>query len=290
MKLRIISDLHLDVNFNVPLSLEDKDVFTLIAGDVAGDPSVAVKWLRENVHNGIVVAGNHMVYNKTKMPIEDLREFYAGEFPVENCLTYLDCLTEEGVFTKEVNGILFMGSTLYTDYKLPVSAYLKGTSAADDSVDVRMNMLFGQRFLNDFVWGTTRDGGADRIYLTPEHYLKWFEKTLKLFDDKLTEIEKTRIGLPVVIVTHHGPSTGCIAKQYIGSSVNSSFVSDLDWFIKKHPSIKLWNCGHVHNRFAFKVGSCLVVANPRGYCRVGETKNWNPNLTVDTDSWEIENE
>lgn len=35
MKLRIISDLHVDVNHSIPLEYDD-DVFTVVCGDISG--------------------------------------------------------------------------------------------------------------------------------------------------------------------------------------------------------------------------------------------------------------
>lgn len=289
MNIRIISDMHIDVNAMKPLELKDRDTFTVVAGDVAGDPIVASAWLRDNVRNGIVVAGNHIVYNRRSMTIEDIREHFAKEMPVDGNLAYLDCLTKSGVFCKEVDGILFMGSTLYTDYG---SNFYPAQKFQPIDDHVKQEMVEGRRFLNDFRFGRTSesfesDGSPTR--LLPQHYLKWFRETLRKFDEKLTDVEKTCPQKQVVIVTHHCPSTKCIAPQYRDSSVNFSFVSDLEWFIEKHPSIRLWACGHVHNRFAVKVEQCLVVANPRGYCRAGEDKNWNQNLTVDSNTWQIIN-
>lgn len=282
--------MHTDVNAGKPLELKDKDTFTLVAGDVSGNPIKACEWLHDNVRNGIVVGGNHMVYNKMNMTVESLREYFTMEMPPESNLTYLDCLATDGTFFKEVNGIMFLGSTLYTDYKLPLPSYFDSSS---DEKTIMSNMLEGRRFLNDFRWGRVRkDGYADDDEtepLTPEHYLKWFNETLEKFDNKLMDVEHNSPGMSVVIVTHHCPSTKCIAPYYRDSYVNASFVSDLEWFIKKHPSIKLWACGHVHNRFVFNVGQCLVVANPRGYCRAREDGEWNQDLTVNSDVWQLIN-
>lgn len=288
MHIRIISDMHIDVNATKSLELNDRDTFTVVAGDVAGDPIVASAWLKDNVRNGIVVAGNHIVYNRRHMTVEAIREHFAKEMPPTGNLTYLDCLAKDGVFCKEVDGILFMGSTLYTDYDSGYDPTKRIQRPLDDVM--RQNMLNGRYFLNDFRFGRTTesfesDGSPTK--LLPQHYLKWFRDTLCKFNDKLNEIEKADPQKQVVVVTHHCPSLKCIAPEYKGSAVNSSFVSDLDWFIEKHPSIKLWACGHVHNRFIFNVGQCLVVANPRGYCRAGEDRSWNENLTVDSNTWKI---
>ena len=284
MNIRVISDLHVDVNRSNPLELDDKNTFTVVAGDVTGDPYAAVRWLKDNVHNGIVVAGNHIVYNKMNMAVESIRDYFAMEMPIESNLTYLDCLAEGRTFYKGVGGILFLGSTLYTDYGLPLPPQFNAHSPEQI---VTANMREGKRFLNDFVWGNARKNDDEIEPLAPKHYLNWFNETIDAFDKKLAEVERVNPDAKVVVVTHHCPTVKCVAPHYRGSSVNSSFVSDLEWFIEKHPSIKLWVCGHVHNRFFVKVGQCSVVANPRGYCCANEDSGWNQNLTIDSNTWNI---
>ena len=204
-KFRVISDLHMDINSKYPFAIEDKDTFTLVAGDTSGEPYLITckcgnsavgihignyekaikfvgenrvrakfvydktegswkyngksvtednsgisisengiipreegcvsnindgdeivliiknveKWLRKNVKNGLIVAGNHLVYNRFGLSIEEHKRRLAKKFPIGDSFSFLD--NSVGVMTKEVDGILFIGSTLYTDYKLPVS-------------------------------------------------------------------------------------------------------------------------------------------------------------------------
>ena len=63
MKIRILSDLHLDVNSKYPFSLKDKDTFTILCGDTSGDPEITKKWIDDNIKSGVFVCGNHLVYN-----------------------------------------------------------------------------------------------------------------------------------------------------------------------------------------------------------------------------------
>lgn len=75
MKIRLISDLHIDINSNYPLDLHRdgaNDVYTLIAGDICGSPAMAVEWVKKNVHQGALISGNHDVYDTT-MPIEEVK-------------------------------------------------------------------------------------------------------------------------------------------------------------------------------------------------------------------------
>lgn len=114
MKIRIMSDLHIDVNMYYPLELEDKDTFTLVAGDVSGLIDYSKEWIDNNIHNGIIVAGNHIVYNKKEEPLQLIKKKLSQMFPIENNVSFLDY--ETGM-VKIIDDIVFIGTTLYTDYK-----------------------------------------------------------------------------------------------------------------------------------------------------------------------------
>ena len=50
MKIRLISDLHLDINANYDLDFKVEgldDIFTIVAGDICGSPSKASLWLKQ---------------------------------------------------------------------------------------------------------------------------------------------------------------------------------------------------------------------------------------------------
>ena len=49
MKVRILSDLHLSQNSYFELT--DKDIFTIIAGDISKDIFQLKSWLKQNVKN-----------------------------------------------------------------------------------------------------------------------------------------------------------------------------------------------------------------------------------------------
>ena len=261
------------------------------------------KWLRDNIDNGILIAGNHLVYNRNGMSIEELKRNLGATFPSYSNITFLD--QSIGVMTKEVDGILFVGSTLYTDYKLPI----RGTKNVSEAKTIEYNKRIATPKmsgggLNDFNWGKTEEatynkawifeGDSDLSYLTPNNYERFFHRTF----DAIKKIVEENPDKEIVVVTHHCPSTKCISAEYIGSDLNSSYVSDLDDFILSHPNIKCWICGHVHHRASFKIGGCLVVMNPLGYCKYGEylsshdgvSGEWTPNTFVNTKTWELEKE
>jgi len=273
MKIRVLSDMHVDVNemyaAHRNIHLDNNDTFTIVAGDTAGSPEIAIDWIKKNVQKGLVIAGNHIVYDSNGRPIQDLKQQMAQAFPKDSPITFLDQMT--GTMSKEIDGILFVGTTLYTDYAL----------FPDTSVEWAMHK--GGRGLNDFYIGYTKDKEKNR-HLIPSDYRRWFIESKK----EITRIVEANPNKDIVIITHHCPSEKCCS--YKGEILNASYASNLEPFIQEHPNIKLWIAGHAHNRKQFKIGNCLVLMNPRGYEHEGEGYGFTPNTFVDTKDWSLQQE
>lgn len=272
MKIRVLSDLHVDVNDlysdHQPLKLND-DTFTIIAGDTAGSPEIAIDWIQQNVQKGLVISGNHIVYSGDKRPIQDLKQDMARAFPKEAPVTYLDQMT--GVMSKEIDGILFVGTTLYTDYALSPDIL------AENAMRYAGSKSFG---VNDFRFGYTKIQDKVRPIIPPD-YRRWFIESKK----EMTRIIEANPNKEVVVITHHCPSIRCCVNDW--ELLNPSYASNLENFIKEHPNIKLWIAGHVHQRKNFKIGNCLVLMNPKGYAFEWEDRGFNPNTFVETKDWSV---
>lgn len=308
MKIRILSDLHLDINYRYPISITDPDVFTVIAGDLGGDYKENVRWLRDNVHNGIFISGNHDAYTPDNTPLDDVKEFYHRNFPEGGSLVYCD--NDVGVISRTMGNIMFIGDVLYTDYRLKVAETDKklGQKETVERNMWRAGPKFNGSYMNDFRFFTRKpiSGGVnnpqdgycfnDQYYITPRTYLDHFNEAF----EKITQLVEANIDKDIVLVTHHCLSRKCISGIFSKSPLNASYVSPKDDWIRKHPNIRLVISGHVHHRDTFKVGNALYVLNPLGYCRdyqdrqtdpkTGENENWTPNLYVNTDTWTVERE
>lgn len=69
-----------------------------------------------------------------------------------------------------------------------------------------------------------------------------------------------------VVVGHHTPSFMSCSPAYANdTSMNGAFHSDLSEFILDHQQIKLWTCGHTHDKHWYYLDNTLVACNPRGY-------------------------
>lgn len=258
MQIRVLSDIHCDINEKHPLNLEG-DVFTIIAGDISGDPLLSIQWVKEHIKNGLIVHGNHLVYNRLNLPLQDLSLMLSNSFPLDGNISYLNNQY------KIIDDIVFIGSCLYTDYKYNGGVY--------------SNMRLAEKGLNDFRFGLYREGN-DIVRLCPEHYLQMFKvsfdfikKTLRKFKDK-----------KCVLITHHGVSPLQLDPKYFTSNLNASFISDLEKFIKKQKNLALVISGHVHASSDFVIGNTRVICNPYGYRAVhyGDVNTkFNPNLIVE---------
>lgn len=316
MKIRLLSDLHIDINEDYGVSLTENgenDVFTLIAGDICGTVDDTIKWVEKNVKRGAFCAGNHIVYNPAFrddksliVPIEDLKEKLHKRFPLEGDITFFD--NDVGVIQKEIGeNILLVSDVMYTDYKLKIP-YVNPTGKQDVNMSLAEPRGMSRSYLNDFVYGYTRkkmyekeswDDGTNKYgtpaglwHLRAKYYKDHHNKAWK----KVVEIVEANPDKQIILMTHHCLSKKCISTQYVNDSLNASYVSNKESWIKKHPNIKLILSGHVHYRTSFNVGETLYVLNPLGYCRetayqinpsTGKKEMWTPNCFIDTDTWTL---
>ena len=66
MQVRVISDIHEDINEKHSLTYND-DTFTIIAGDINGDPIKGVQWIKNNIKHGLFIHGNHCLVPDTEV-------------------------------------------------------------------------------------------------------------------------------------------------------------------------------------------------------------------------------
>lgn len=191
----------------------------------------------------IYVMGNH--------------EHYHGKF--DRSATYLrDEFTKMGLTnvhlldnnTKEIDGVYFIGGTLWTDM---------------NNHDA-LTLYHIEHMMNDF----------KVIRIANENFRKFLPKRAVVEHIKTKQYIQTVVqGLPqdakVVVCTHHAPTFLSIGEQYKNDSLmNGGYASNLSEFILDHPRIKAWTHGHMHQQFDYMVGDTRVMCNPRGY--PGEVK------------------
>jgi Icc-related predicted phosphoesterase len=99
------------------------------------------------------------------------------------------------------------------------------------------------------------------------------EETLNFFKSEFLQSDTEK----VVVVSHHAPLALAEQKENKGWHLSSSFVSNLDDFIKSH-NINLWIHGHTHHNVDYMTGKTLVVAIQRAYDGYELCENFNDKL------------
>ena len=263
MKIALVSDVHLefgDLDFDNDSSA---DVLILggdicIANDIAQRDlynTMGEEYRSNRFHNFfqrccerfphvIFIVGNH--------------EHYHGDFAktVPHFKDVLGYLSNLHILEKEtfvLDDITFIGGTLWTDMNKrsvrtlhEISRMMNDFRCVDNTA--KDNDQWGSRF-------TTTDAANDH-------------------DAMLAFVRTTVEANPAgryVVVGHHAPSRLSTHPKYAQEAImNGGYSSELDDFILDHPQIRLWTHGHTHEDFDYRIGSCRVLCNPRGYVNYEE--------------------
>lgn len=264
MRVSVISDLHL--NF-ADLVLPGGDVL-ILSGDI-----FEAKNLKKEMYNPEMILLEHerqdrrpdrfyrflleecsQKYRKVIMVMGN-HEFYRSVF--QKTYEHIKSQLPDNVYllekeSLELDGVLFLGATLWTDMN------------KQDALTI----YHMQGAMNDYRQITMLNEERHVYHrLQPEYTVKEHLKTLEYFKNVLAE-NRTREGgaLPVVVVTHHSPSKLSTKPKYQKDVLmNGAYSSDLSEFILDNPEIKVWTHGHTHDTFDYMIGETRIICNPRGY-------------------------
>jgi predicted phosphodiesterase len=252
LKLQILSDLHLSqAGFQPPATAAD---LIVLAGDIAR-PREAIAWAGTLGKPVLYVPGNH--------------EFYGASIPGTRRLLRELCagtsvhLLDDGELC--VDGVRFLGSTLWTDFLLFGEGPQRDTGVEAAS-----------RFMRDFQRIRMTDD-SDAL-LTPDLSATLFRRHAQWLQERLAQAHDG----PTVVITHHAPSPRSIHPRFADSPVNLCFVSDAEHLLGAQ-RVQLWVHGHTHDSFDYQVAGTRVVCNPRGYSRDGRDENarFDPALVLE---------
>lgn len=249
MKLYVISDLHIEFGTNWYPKIEDLDEadVVVLAGDIHNGVK-AFEWINRKFPNKqvVYVAGNHEYYNHQHPGLRVHLNLESHKYPN---IYYLDDSTVE------IGGILFAGSTLWTDYNLfnsrEYSMFMCGGGSRGETglADHEVISIGHNRFMPQ-----------DALDLHIEA-MEFLQSTMfKVQSTALEEKQKT------VIVTHHCPTPLSVPDRYKMSEISPGFSSDLSKFILQYEPT-LWIHGHTHTSFDYYMGATRVVCKPHGYPR-----------------------
>ena len=251
VRLWVLSDLHLEFyDAPPPLDVPDADV-CVMAGDLLNRGVVpSMHYLAEQVAPRmpvVFVPGNHEYYRSSL--VEAMHEARKLKLPNVHLLDGSPVV---------LDGVRFVGATLWTDYEL------------GGGKPWNMNAAAG--LLNDFRAISYRKHPWQRLspmHLEQEHFLH-----RRCIDDALA----MPYDGPSVVVTHHAPHPRSVHERFAGSSLNAAFASNLtDLIERRRPN--LWVHGHMHDSCDYVVGETRVLCNPAGY--KGENTGFDPHLVVE---------
>jgi DNA repair exonuclease len=252
MKLHVLSDLHLGFEpFERPRTEAD---LVVLAGDIAR-PREAVAGALEFARPVVYVAGNHEFYGGSiEGTLAELKRLCAG--------SHVHLLDDSELV---LDGVRFLGTTLWTDFELFGAGERKAAAMAEAT-----------RLLRDFSRITL--GESAKAAFTPEDSVTLFRRHAGWLETRLAEPHDG----PTVVITHHAPSPRSIHPRFADSLLNACFVSDLERLTGSDRA-QLWIHGHTHDSFDYTLNGTRVLCNPRGYAKgeVNENPRFDPNLTVE---------
>ena len=252
MKLNVLSDLHLSFE-GMDRPRNDADVVVL-AGDIAR-PRESAAWALGFDKPVLYVLGNHEFYGSSiEGTARELKRLCAG--------SHVHVLDDDEIV---IEGVRFLGSTLWTDFML----FGDGDTRDAAMAEARM-------FMRDFSRIST--GNASNQVFTPLDSATLFARHADWLNRQLAAPHPG----PTVVITHHAPSRQSIHPRYADSLLNACFVSDAEYLLDAE-HVPLWIHGHTHDSFDYGVHGTRVVCNPRGYTKAGVNENphFNENLTIE---------
>jgi Icc-related predicted phosphoesterase len=256
MKIQIFSDLHIDISLTKPIIIMDGVEAVVVAGDTCEGALKGFEALRRIVPNVIpiiAVMGNHEYYRRFVDKELDQARTDAAKFNIH--------LLEDD--TVELNGVRFVGATLWTDYALFGNVTIPGAMEAA-RYGLNDHRLIGWR---KKPWMRFRPHEAQLLHIASRRFL---HETLAA---SVTE--------PTVVVTHHGIHWNSTLRLSRDDILSAAYVSDLANMIEAHQPA-LWVHGHVHASFDYQVGKTRVLCNPHGYW--DENPGFNGRLVVELPS------
>jgi len=258
MKVRFVSDLHLEINRKFPKFITGTNEEYL---GVAGD-TVMARCLRKNANDAFsrshkrlfleflnnissfkkvfFILGNHEHYTGHIDESFDLfEEFIELNFPnnekfyvLENRYHFLNDTT------------ILVGATLWTDM----------------GKDNSMSHYNVGRGMNDFRIIKCNDGSNVKTFDTVDAMRIHHESR-----DFIQTIAKAHSDMRIIVATHHAPHYTSNGVEHTASQIIDGYCSDLSELIMDNTNITDWLHGHTHTFMDYDIGQCRVRSNQLGY-------------------------
>ena len=239
MKIAVYSDLHLETlrrhpEWAVIPKPQDDDTLIVLAGDIHTGTQ-GLKALAAHGEGHIYVPGNHEYYHHDVEILDEQMLSQGAKYG-------LHVLQRSSTV---VEGVRFLGTTLWTDFKIQPAWSLGARLVANAFLPDYKLIRYRGKVLNPQL----------SVHLH-EQNIEWLTGELKKpFQGK------------TVVITHHAPHPLSIHQRFDLSPINAAFVSNLEHLLDY---CDLWIHGHMHDSFDYRLNNdrqTRVIANPRGYLR-----------------------
>lgn len=265
MNIQLLSDLHLEADPSFEATPSPKADLLILAGDIGsyqpGSQLADSDWGlgRFSPRNGwptpvLFVPGNHE-YDGT--------DFDQTHDQLRTLCEQLEIgwLERE---TKVIDGVRFVGTTLWSDF----DALVKPTDTLTQALQKQGKAFRAADFYLKKT-DTTRNGEPFLAEQLREQAL--------ICQAWLTDALAQPFDGPTVAVTHFAPSLASADPRYGITPGTAGFCNNLDHLL---PHAQLWLHGHLHCPFDYVKSGCRVVANPLGYAKKGEQEGFSPTLNI----------
>lgn len=245
LNIGVYSDLHIEHSFYSFDDLSKLDILVL-AGDIASYDTIErfFEELRKNAPKLTVlyVLGNHEYYG---MVYQQATQFYK-----EICLKYnITLLDNESIV---INNVLFLGSTLWSNFQL--------TSFKVDA------MSWAEHNVGDCFYIKWQDKNAIRPF-TSNDMLNNFNASYEFLYRSLEETHKHY--RKIVVISHFLPSSHVLSNEYKGNT--DSLIRSSYW-CNELPNLyqyaDYWIYGHSHHNINKQTGKTKFISNQRGYSKI----------------------
>jgi len=225
MKVRLLSDLHLELCQNVNFDFKKEADVVILAGDI-GNPfmdnyKLLLRKLSLSHQKVFVISGNHEYYSKKTMSKVDKK--------IRNICEKEDDIHFLQMDSYIFNDVKFMGCTLWSN---PIDKTLC-------------------KYMNDFDNISTNDKTFSFDKYNEKHLLhkNWLENELSHNDNNKT-----------IVITHHLPSFQLINEKFIDNPLNQFFASDIKLY-----NARISCYGHTHISNKMEINGIQYYCNPKGY-------------------------
>lgn len=252
MRCHYMSDLHLESQeFRGTMAKGD---VLIIAGDLCHarclDPERTDKYSVDqrgrvyrfidmalaNFMHVLLVPGNHDHYDGV---FEDTSSTF------RRGLAGVTILDNEQV---EIEGVIFFGTTLWTDFEGRSDACLEAV----------------RRRIGDYFFIRKRERNAEGDVslqkFRPRDALDAFDRSMSALRSCIAAANKS-----VTVISHHAPSRKGLNPRHLGNGVDGVYASDLDALIASWACVRHWVHGHTHIQREYRVGDTLLHTNCRGF-------------------------